>query len=216
MKLSVFTFHFAVYWHCSQQTYHHTWVGFSRAYQFGHVEYRKVWVVITPTTGRIQGSLSKLRVINAKLNSIPDTYFSGCNKLSELKLSHNHLRVLPDLSVISATLDLIDLNHNDLTDVRSLQDFSFPNLQYVYLDHNKIQQVDIRRFHLPRLHDMILSHNLLQEFGHPKSLVRGGDRGDGPRAVKVRLQLNGNPWYCNSGLSWIASPYKSGIITPVL
>ena len=158
-----------------------------------------------PPLGNIQGSLSKLRVINAKLSSIPGNYFSGCDKLSELKLSHNHLRALPDLSAISDTLDLIDVNYNELTDVRSLQDFSFPNLRYVFLDHNKIQQVDLICFNLPRVHDMVLSHNLLQEIGHPKLLVHGGESEVGPRPVKVRLRLNGNPWYCNSRLSWIAS-----------
>ena len=158
-----------------------------------------------PPLDGIRGGLLTLRVTNVKLTFVPASYFSGCDKLRTLKLSNNNLKTVPDLSAISDTIDSIDLDHNDLTDVRPLQDFSFPNLCYLSLGHNKIQQVDLMRFNLPLLYGMVLSHNLLQELGHPKSLVHGGEREVSPRPVKVKLHLNGNPWYCNSRLSWIAS-----------
>ena len=158
-----------------------------------------------PPLVNIEQTLSKLRIKNARLSFIPAFYFSGCEKLIELELSHNRLSALPDLSAISDTLDIIRVDHNELIDITSLQDLTFSKLRYLFLDHNKIQQVDIMRFHMPRLHEMGLTHNLLQEFGHPKWLVRGDDGEYGPRAVNVRLHLGGNPWYCNQNLSWIAS-----------
>ena len=161
-----------------------------------------------PSLSGIRGGLSVLTVTYAKLTSIPTGYFAGCNKLSDLDLRHNRLNTVPDLSAISDTIYTFLLGYNDLTDIRPLQDFSFPNLGYLSLDHNKIQQVDLMHFNSPRLFGMSLSHNLLQELGHPKSLVRGSDREDGPRAVNVRLHLSGNPWYCNEKLSWIVSAVK--------
>ena len=158
-----------------------------------------------PSLAGIRGGLSVLAVTNAKLTSIPSGYFAGCDKLSDLDLSHNCLNTVPDLSAISDTIYTFLLGHNDLTDIRPLQGVSFPNLGYLSLDHNKIQQVNLMHFHSPRLYGVDLSHNLLQELGHPKLLVRGSDREDGPKVVNVRLHLGRNPWCCNEKLSWIAS-----------
>ena len=148
----------------------------------------------------IQKKLSTLRVTHANLSSLPDTYFSGCDKLRSVVLSYNHLTTLPDLSAISDTLHIIQLAHNDLIDVSSLQNLVFPILQYVILHHNEIDQLDIRRFILPWLHEMDVSYNLLEKMSHPGLLAAISPRKNG-----LILSLIGNPWYCDGNLSWIAS-----------
>ena len=151
-----------------------------------------------PPLIHIQHNLSKLSVTNANLSSIPDTYFSGCHKLRKLVFSYNHLSFLPDLSAISDTLVIIQLDHNTLIDVGSLQDLAFPNLRFVHLGHNNIYQLDIKRLVLPRLHTMDVSHNLVQEFDHPKFLVPNSSR-----ETRVSLDLTANPWFCDEHLSWL-------------
>ena len=153
-----------------------------------------------PPLADIQQSLSILSVTNANLNSLPDTYFSGCHKLKQLILNFNRLTTLPDLSDISDTLDEIHLNGNDLIDVRSLQDLAFPNLRYINLAYNKINQLNIRLFILPRLHEMDISHNLLQGLDHPELLAV-----ESLRENRVILNLVGNPWNCDRNLSWVVS-----------
>ena len=146
------------------------------------------------------------------LSSIPDTYFSECTELRDIILSYNHLSAIPDLSTVSNTLTLLMLNYNDLTDVKPLQDLDFPNLQYVYLEHNQIHQVGIDRFHVPRLLGMDLSYNLIQELGHPISLVPSVSKHRDDEEHYTELKLEGNPWRCNVKLSWVVSallkPYK--------
>ena len=137
---------------------------------------------------------------------MPDTYFSKCAKLREIILSHNHLSTIPDLSGVSDTLVLLMLDHNRLTEVKPLQDLNFQKLQYVYLEHNQIQHVDIDQFHVPGLLGMDLSHNLLQDLGHPTSLMPSSDRQhNGEENPHVELNLAGNPWRCNSNLFWVVS-----------
>ena len=154
----------------------------------------------------IHQTLLTLIVKNGNLSSIPDAYFSECTKLKQITLSHNHLSTIPDLSAVSDTLILLKLDHNSLTGVKPLQDLNFQKLQYVYLGHNQIQHVDIDQFHVPGLLGMDLSHNLLQDLGHPISLMPSSDRQhNGEEEPHVELNLTGNPWRCNSNLSWAVS-----------
>ena len=154
----------------------------------------------------IHQTLVALIVKNGDLSSMPDTYFSECTKLKELILSHNHLSTIPDLSGVSDTLVLLMLNHNRLTEVKPLQDLNFQKLQYIYLEHNQIQHVDIDHFRVPGLLGLDLSHNLLQDLGHPTSLMPFSDREhNGEEEPHVELNLAGNPWHCNGNLSWVVS-----------
>ena len=159
-----------------------------------------------PPLINIHQTLLALIVKNSDLSSMPDTYFSECTKLKEIILSHNHLSTIPDLSGVSDTLVLLMLNHNRLTEVKPLQDLNFQKLQYIYLEHNQIQHVDIDHFRVPGLLGMDLSHNLLQDLGHPTSLMPFSDREhNGEEEPHFELNLAGNPWRCNGNLSWVVS-----------
>ena len=149
-----------------------------------------------PPLADIQQSLSILSVTNANLSFLPDTYFSGCHKIRQLVLSYNRLRTLPNLSTISDTLDSIQVEHNNLINVGSLQDLAFPTLRYIFLGLSEINHLDIRHLILPRLYELDISYNLLQGLDHPELLAV-----ESLKENPVILNLVGNLW----NLSWVAS-----------
>ena len=100
-----------------------------------------------PSLFSIQQYLTFVEFTKNKLTSIPSNYFSGCTKLTVLKLSHIRLTALPDLSTASDTSVFIDLDFNDLIDISSLQDVTFPRLEYLRFRNNKIQHVNVKRLH---------------------------------------------------------------------
>ena len=161
-----------------------------------------------PLTG-IQQHLAHLEFRKNKLTSIPSHYFSGCENLSVLRLKHNHLTTLPNLSAVSDTLFFFDVSYNDLIDISSLQDLTFSHMEFLRLGNNKIQQVNVSRIHIPRLRRLHLMHNLIEELGHPKLLVLDGDEAIDLREFQATLFLSGNPWNCNGKLSWIALAIQS-------
>ena len=109
-----------------------------------------------PPLDNIRESLLVLTVKNANLSAIPHSYFSGCDSLQQLILKQNRLTTIPNLLDVSDTLRFVNFDHNDITAVTPLYDLIFPVLKYVYLMHNKIHQVDVKRLHFPRLHGMDL------------------------------------------------------------
>ena len=126
--------------------------------------------------------------------------FSGCHKLRQLVLSYNRLRTLPNLSTISDTLDSIQVEHNNLINVGSLQDLAFPTLRYIFLGLNEINHLDIRHLILPRLYELDISYNLLQGLDHPELLAV-----ESLKENRVILNLVGNLWNCDRNLSWVVS-----------
>ena len=152
----------------------------------------------------IQQHLATMEFRRNKLASIPLNYFSGCEKLTVLRLKHNHLTTLPNLSAVSDTLFVFDVSYNDLIDINSLQDLPFSHMEFLRLGNNKIQQVNVSRIHLPRLRRLHLMHNLIEALGHPKLLVLDGDEAIDLRKFQATIFLSGNPWNCNGQLSWIA------------
>ena len=161
-----------------------------------------------PLTG-IQHHLASLEFRKNKLTSSPSNYFSRCENLSVLKLKHNHLTTLPNLSAVSDALFIFDVSYNDLIDISSLQDVTFSHMEFLRLGNNKIQQVNVSRIHIPRLRRLHLMHNLIEELGNPKLLVLDGDEAIDLREFQATLLLSGNPWNCNGQLSWIGLAIQS-------
>uniref|UniRef100_A0A8C5N9Y3 Toll-like receptor 9 n=1 Tax=Gouania willdenowi TaxID=441366 RepID=A0A8C5N9Y3_GOUWI len=93
-------------------------------------------------------SITFLNINDNSLNSFPWKTISALSHLCQLNLSHNYLKVLPNSSVpFGANFSLLDISHNSLCYIPELFFSAADSLQYLYLDNNKLKQMDHR--HLP-------------------------------------------------------------------
>lgn len=78
--------------------------------------------------------LKKLSLSGCHIDSLPSRFFLPV--VTELRLSHNHLTSLYPESFIARSLHLLDVTHNDLTEVSTLRRFHY--LQQVNLRGNPV------------------------------------------------------------------------------
>ncbi|XP_073481716.1 transforming growth factor beta activator LRRC33 [Aquarana catesbeiana] len=122
--------------------------------------------------GSISSNLSSLQIMDIsknQFNYLPDDFLTNMTTLSELKLSWNCLDTF-DLSHghISNVLNNLDLSNNNLWELKiDTSSQSFPQLLYLNLSKNRLQDLPQKIFHtMTRLDTLDLSHNLIQLCSH--------------------------------------------------
>ncbi|XP_018415867.1 PREDICTED: negative regulator of reactive oxygen species [Nanorana parkeri] len=118
--------------------------------------------------GSISSNLSSLQIMDMSRNNfdyLPEDFLPHMTSLSELRLSWNCLDTF-DLSSghISNVLINLDLSNNDLWELKiDTSSQSFPQLLYLNLSKNRLQDLPQKIFHtMIRLDTLDLSHNLIQ------------------------------------------------------
>ncbi|KAM5164518.1 transforming growth factor beta activator LRRC33 [Mantella aurantiaca] len=129
-------------------------------------------VTVNLWEGFTSSNLSSLQIMDMSRNQfdyLPDDFLVNMTSLSELRLSWNCLDTF-DLSHgrISNVLNNLDLSNNDLWELKiDTSSQSFPQLLYLNLSKNKLQDLPQKIFHtMAKLDTLDLSHNLVELCSH--------------------------------------------------
>ena len=152
-------------------------------------------LVAPPILRPVESTLSELGLDNNCLGEIPVDYFQNFSCLSVLKLEGNRLAVLPNLSWLGESLQLIHLNDNRLVALDGLTSQGhYINLTGIYAARNEITTLNITHLNnVPKLEIMKLNKNNLTSLADFTPYYGG------------RMWVKGNPWHCDSNLSWVSS-----------
>ena len=136
------------------------------------------------------------------LQSLPEGYFDGCDKLSTLRLNGNKLEVVPDVRQLKK-LTTLELNNNRIKEVG--QDFyltHLPELRRLHLRQNRLTSVDKILANImdvfPRITFLSLSDNPVPIIKDPSHYYPNETK------RKISLYLTGDQYTCNESMLWLS------------
>ena len=91
-----------------------------------------------PSLQDIRSSLTDLILSNNYIKYLKGNYFQGCVQLLNVYLKNNFLLRMPDFSYIQNTVEIIDLQNNNIRQFGSLCDVTYNKLIGVGLGFNSI------------------------------------------------------------------------------
>ena len=112
----------------------------------------------------IQNVSNSLLVLDISLNEFTSLPFDLPRELAYLSLEQNHFVLINNFSLGSLNLLIsLDLSHNDISFIPSNLFSTLQSLQHLYLDFNKLYEIDVHAFNgLSGVSLLILCNNFLE------------------------------------------------------
>ena len=143
---------------------------------------------IAPAAFANQNALGVLWLSNNELVAVPDGWLFGSRaSMTDLKVDHNHLLDLPDLTGMSA-LRRLDLDSNHISAIAPQQTQSLGNLSVVRMENNDFRWVPEAISHLPAIVELYLAYNRITQLAETVLEVAN--------SRLTTLHLGGNPLHC--------------------
>lgn len=180
-----------------------------------------------PVCDQVMSSVEVLRIINSSLTSFPDIFrlcdrlnFLGLNQnfidtieeglipndnsVSELDLSKNHLRKIPEAIGRFQRLELLYLNHNAIGTIADSNLFSLTHLSLLQLSHNPLTDVSAMAFQSQTKIGLLdFSYTNLTEI--PQAVTS--------LSSTFQLDLTGAPVICNCNMTHLENYASMPVIT---
>ena len=148
-----------------------------------------------PPISSVKNTILQLDISWNEISHISDTYFHSCKKIRNIFIHHNQLLEIPNLEYVSRSIHFLSLAANNNSNVIPIYGIRFPKLQTLSLGMNQIKSFCFPPANFAPSVDMVDLHsNYIQIIYF--SLAHG------PRKHKVYINLEQNPWHCNSSLGW--------------
>ena len=134
--------------------------------------------------------------------------------LNEINLSYNYLTTLPDLSMLSDSLERLWLLHNRIGTPHKSQYRQMDMLAHMDLSHNQIKDfdVDLALKYWPKMRIVDLQENYLKSPPRPQKKQLCRDRLEERAGMAgahdyfaglLQLFLAGNPFSCDRDIVWL-------------
>ena len=165
--------------------------------------------------GPVKRNIQFLYLSENNISFIPSPYFKGFNSLQQLDLHRNSLQIFPDVTSLSFTLVLLDLDYNRIISIpRKFFMTKFLRLEKLLLQSNKIPSFDYDSIApWPKLSDIDLGMNditslpdIQDEYNNCSTILR----------IKCLMILYMNPINCSNMLSGTVSHIVKQRINPAI
>ena len=130
---------------------------------------------VMPPLNPVKYTLELLSLPVNNLVYIETSYFCGFRRLETLKLSYNHLLVIPDMSPLASTLTRFDIAHNSVLSFKPfLLNATFAELGDIDVSQNNISELTpVMILQWPRLRSLDIEENLLETLSDLSRITRG-------------------------------------------
>ena len=153
-------------------------------------------LLFMPPVGHVKDTLQTLMVTENLITHIPNGYFDDLPQLITISLSNNYLTLFPDVSPVRHTLVTLSISSNYIPEIPHFMfDNAFISLKHLMIGDNIIHS-------LPS--NFLSNFSSLQYFVTINNNLHTLDKTVfGGQHVAVVVALFGNPWRCDSALSWL-------------
>ena len=156
---------------------------------------------VPPSLKSICGTLTRLILRRCDISKIPNSYFDNCKVLEDVTISRSKITGLPRMNAIHGQLKFLNLEANEIVDIRHLYSGIFPKLRRLELQRNRIISIEAHLLVLPVVENVTLTRNRLVEMPDLTQSTWGNELPEN-KYVNVRIG-DGNPWHCSARMLWV-------------
>ena len=154
-----------------------------------------------PKLQHVKATLNILRIVDDIVLSITNDAMIGFYQLSYVSFFNNSLEFIP---LICNTLNELRMDHNKIEQVVDISVEPGSRLGVLTLGNNRISFISFTFLqNLPFLHTLALHNNQLHTLPIPDTFAHQS-------TIPLGLSVGGNPWICNASMVWLLDVTPKG------